>query len=55
MNDDLSKWTITQITAKIEQLAYEAYMENEKHRAKMGKIDSEIAKLMREKIRRGKQ
>ena len=55
MNDDLTKWTITQIKAKINQLTEDACTERRNHKAKIEAINTEISQLAKELIKRERQ
>ena len=49
---DLQTWTDTQIDAKMQQLMDDAYNEIEEHKKKISAINTEIAELQKEKMRR---
>ena len=52
---DLSKWTDTMIEAKLKQLMDDAYTENQKHKERLTAINTEIAELQKEKIKRSRK
>lgn len=55
MNDDLTKWTVTQIRAKIDQLTEAACIERHNHKEKIEAINTEISQLAKELIKRERQ
>ena len=50
--EDLSKWTTPMITEKLHELVDEGHRITEKHKQEMAEVNTKIATLMKEKIRR---
>ena len=50
--DNLSEWTDVMITTKLMELTSAGYEENERHRKRITEINTQVAELQKEKIRR---